>query len=44
MVGCVSRFIPRKGHAEVLHAVAELRSRGYQVRASIVGRGAQNQL
>ncbi|MBT8217912.1 MAG: glycosyltransferase family 4 protein [Acidimicrobiia bacterium] len=39
VVGCVSRFIPRKGHAEVLHAAAGLRSRGYRVRASIVGRG-----
>ena len=39
VVGCVSRFIPRKGHAEVLHAVAELRSRGHRVRAKIVGRG-----
>lgn len=39
VVGCVSRFIPRKGHAEVLHAVAELRARGYPVRATMVGRG-----
>lgn len=39
VVGCVSRFIPRKGHAEVLHAVAELRSRGHRVRAKLVGRG-----
>ena len=39
VVGCVSRFIPRKGHAEVLHAVAELKTKGYQVRAKIVGRG-----
>lgn len=39
VVGCVSRFIPRKGHAEVLHAVAELRSNGRNVRATIVGRG-----
>jgi phosphatidylinositol alpha-1,6-mannosyltransferase len=39
VVGCVSRFIPRKGHAEVLHAVAALQARGYQVRAKIVGRG-----
>ena len=39
VVGCVSRFIPRKGHAEVLHAVAELRAIGHNVRAKIVGRG-----
>ncbi|NNC91987.1 MAG: glycosyltransferase family 4 protein [Acidimicrobiia bacterium] len=39
VVGCVSRFIPRKGHAEVLHAVAELRATGHNVRAKIVGRG-----
>ncbi len=39
VVGCVSRFIPRKGHAEVLHAVAELRATGHDVRAKIVGRG-----
>ncbi|NNJ47455.1 MAG: glycosyltransferase family 4 protein [Acidimicrobiia bacterium] len=39
VVGCVSRFIPRKGHAEVLHAVAELRATGHKVRAMIVGRG-----
>jgi phosphatidylinositol alpha-1,6-mannosyltransferase len=39
VVGCVSRFIPRKGHAEVLHAVAELAAKGYRVRAKIVGRG-----
>ena len=39
VVGCVSRFIPRKGHAEVLNAVAELRSTGHDVRASMVGTG-----
>lgn len=39
VVGCVSRFIPRKGHAEVLHAVAELRSSGHEIRAKIIGRG-----
>ena len=39
VVGCVSRFIPRKGHAEVLHAVAELRAIGHNVRAKIIGRG-----
>ena len=39
VVGCVSRFIPRKGHAEVLHAVAELRGAGHNLRAMIVGRG-----
>lgn len=39
VVGCVSRFIPRKGHAEVLHAVSELAEAGHAVRAMIVGRG-----
>lgn len=39
VVGCVSRFIPRKGHAEVIHAVAELRKAGRNLRVVIVGRG-----
>jgi phosphatidylinositol alpha-1,6-mannosyltransferase len=39
VVGCVSRFIPRKGHARVLRSVAELRQRGHDVSALMVGTG-----
>jgi len=39
VIGCVSRFIPRKGHDKVLRAVGELRERGHDVSALIVGTG-----
>lgn len=39
VIGCVSRFIPRKGHDKVLRAVGELRARGHDVSALIVGTG-----
>ncbi|MCB2223339.1 MAG: glycosyltransferase family 4 protein [Actinobacteria bacterium] len=41
VVGCVSRFVPRKGHARVLESVAALRGEGIDVAALIVGRGRQ---
>ena len=39
VVGCISRFVPRKGHAKVLRAIAELRQRGHDVSALMVGTG-----
>lgn len=38
-LGCVGHFVPRKGHARVLKAAAELRSRGHNVEVLIVGWG-----
>ena len=38
-LGCVSRFVPRKGHTRVLRAAAELRARGHQVEVLMVGWG-----
>ncbi len=39
VVGCVSRFVPRKGQAAVLEACAALRAEGLDVTAMLVGRG-----
>jgi phosphatidylinositol alpha-1,6-mannosyltransferase len=39
VVGCVSRFVPRKGQAAVLEACATLRSEGFDVAALLVGKG-----
>ncbi len=39
VVGCVSRFVPRKGQHRVLEAVAELRSRSHDCEVLLVGRG-----
>jgi phosphatidyl-myo-inositol dimannoside synthase len=39
VVGCVSRFVPRKGQRRVLRAVARLRSEGRRVEALMVGTG-----
>lgn len=39
VVGCVSRFVPRKGQARVLEACAELRAEGLDVAALLVGKG-----
>ena len=39
IVGCVSRFVPRKGQARVLKACAELRAEGLDVHALLVGKG-----
>lgn len=38
-LGCVSRFVVRKGHTRVLRAAAELRSRGHNVEVLMVGWG-----
>ncbi|MDH3499058.1 MAG: glycosyltransferase family 4 protein [Acidimicrobiia bacterium] len=38
-IGCVSRFIPRKGHIRVIEASEELARRGRNVNVLIVGRG-----
>ena len=38
-LGCVSRFVPRKGQRRVLEAAAELRRRGRDVEVLLVGRG-----
>ena len=39
VIGCVSRFVPRKGQARVLDAVALLREEGRDVSALLVGTG-----
>lgn len=39
VIGCVSRFVPRKGQHRVLAAAAELRRRGRQVEVLLVGTG-----
>ena len=39
VVGCVSRFVPRKGQRRVLRAVAALRAEGRDVTAMLVGAG-----
>ena len=38
-LGCVSRFVPRKGQARLLEAAAELRRRGQNVDVLLVGTG-----
>jgi phosphatidylinositol alpha-1,6-mannosyltransferase len=39
VVGCVGRFVKRKGHEEVLRASGALRGDGLDVRATVVGWG-----
>jgi phosphatidylinositol alpha-1,6-mannosyltransferase len=39
VVGCVSRFVPRKGQARVLRAVRRLRDRGFEAEVLLVGQG-----
>ncbi|MBI5158447.1 MAG: glycosyltransferase family 4 protein [Acidimicrobiia bacterium] len=39
VVGCVSRFVPRKGQRRVLRAVAALRAEGRRVSVLLVGTG-----
>ncbi|NNF69300.1 MAG: glycosyltransferase family 4 protein [Acidimicrobiia bacterium] len=39
VVGCVSRFVPRKGHARVIEAASQLARLGRPVSVLIVGRG-----
>jgi phosphatidylinositol alpha-1,6-mannosyltransferase len=39
LVGCVSRFVPRKGQDRVLRACARLRGEGLDVEVVMVGRG-----
>ena len=39
VLGCVSRFVPRKGQDRVLHAAARLGERGTPVRVLLVGKG-----
>ncbi len=39
VVGCVSRFVPRKGQHRVLKVCADLRSEGHDVAVALVGRG-----
>lgn len=38
-IGCVSRFVPRKGHARVIAAAEELAAGGRDVAVLLVGRG-----
>ena len=42
-LGCVSRFVPRKGQALVLRAAAELQARGHRVEVLLVGWGPLEQ-
>ncbi|NNC73992.1 MAG: glycosyltransferase family 4 protein, partial [Acidimicrobiia bacterium] len=39
VVGCVSRFVPRKGHAKVIEAASRLVEQGRDVSVLIVGKG-----
>jgi phosphatidylinositol alpha-1,6-mannosyltransferase len=39
VVGCVSRFVPRKGHARVIAAAERLAAEGRDVAVLLVGRG-----
>ena len=39
VVGCASRFVPRKGHARVIAAAEALAARGHPVEVLIIGRG-----
>jgi phosphatidyl-myo-inositol dimannoside synthase len=39
VVGCVSRFVPRKGQGRVLRSVARLRGEGRDVEVLLVGKG-----
>jgi len=41
VVGCVSRFVPRKGQRRVIEAVAELRRDGLESEVLLVGKGRQ---
>ncbi|HUG75069.1 MAG TPA: glycosyltransferase family 4 protein, partial [Acidimicrobiia bacterium] len=43
VVGCVSRFVPRKGQARVLRAVDRLRQEGMDVSVLLVGTGRDEQ-
>lgn len=39
MIGCVSRFVPRKGQDRVILAARRLRDRGWDVAVLLVGKG-----
>jgi phosphatidylinositol alpha-1,6-mannosyltransferase len=39
VVGCISRFVPRKGHGRIIRAVAALRDDGVDVDLLLVGKG-----
>jgi phosphatidylinositol alpha-1,6-mannosyltransferase len=43
VIGCVSRFVPRKGQRRVLEAVARLRRSGTDAEVLLVGSGRQEQ-
>jgi phosphatidylinositol alpha-1,6-mannosyltransferase len=43
ILGCVSRFVPRKGQDRVLRAAAELAKQGTDVHVLIVGKGRKEQ-
>lgn len=44
IVGCVSRFVPRKGQARVLGAVARLRNEGIPATVLLVGAGRNEKM
>ena len=39
VIGCISRFVPRKGHLRVLAAAERLRDQGMRVEVLLAGRG-----
>jgi phosphatidylinositol alpha-1,6-mannosyltransferase len=43
VIGCVSRFVPRKGQRRVLRSAARLRAAGREVSVLMVGRGRDEQ-
>ncbi|GBE22403.1 GDP-mannose-dependent alpha-(1-6)-phosphatidylinositol monomannoside mannosyltransferase [bacterium BMS3Bbin01] len=43
VVGCVGRFVRRKGHADVLRAVSSLRAEGLPARSMMIGWGPSEQ-
>jgi phosphatidylinositol alpha-1,6-mannosyltransferase len=43
VVGCVSRFVPRKGQRRVLRAMARLRAEGRELSVLLVGKGRDEQ-
>jgi len=43
VVGCVGRFVRRKGHADVLRAVSSLRAEGLPARSMMIGWGPREQ-
>lgn len=43
VIGCVSRFVPRKGQRRLLEAAARVRADGHDIEVLLVGRGRDEQ-